>query len=326
MFFTIVQPIRTAQKMKKTLKSCGRLVKENTFKTNPLLKGFENEMTGNLFNNHGWNRDYIKVINITTALDRAPKLPPPPKVDYHTLKNHVWKNQYHRGEVVYHAFKLLDLKNDLFKNEALSSQHEVSKNFKENLGINLKVSYGPDYYDNALLGNYLEGRHTVNAPIVTFPTDGIHENDKYTLVMFTPDYPFRLNPDSGVFVNWMVSNIKGSDISKGNVSAEYLQPLPTEYAGTFRFVFYLLKQKRDCEIKMNSFEERKNFDLRKFTRENCVSMYPQGFSCFRTEYELEVSLKYKELGIEEPEYIPLDIQKRQEHKRSKQVKLHSDRW
>lgn len=126
----------------------------------------------------------------------------------------------------------------------------------------------------------------------------------------------------------MISNIPGNDIAKGTTLSQYLQPLPTEYAGTFRYIFYLLKQSKDVskDFELDTFEKRKNFDLMKFMKENCETKYPSGITFFRTEYEIEVSLKYQEMNLAEPEYIPPDVLLQREKKSSKKVKLNRDRW
>jgi hypothetical protein len=124
----------------------------------------------------------------------------------------------------------LDLHVDLYPTrvEKTEFQHE----FINGININLKVSYEAPkveskkdvkitqvcvneeifkmvnvaeenlFRSNALMGNFLEAEIVKQKPTVEYEVD--NQNDFYTLVMLTPDYPYRLVPDQGNFINWMV--------------------------------------------------------------------------------------------------------------------------
>ena len=67
------------------------------------------------------------------------------------------------------------------------------------------------------------------------------ENDSlWTLLLTNPDGHFTDN--SSEYLHWMVSNIKGNDLSTGQVIAPYLQPFPAFGTGYHRYVFVLFKQ------------------------------------------------------------------------------------
>lgn len=90
-----------------------------------------------------------------------------------------------------------------------------------------------------------------------------------------------------------------------------------------------MKQSKDIkseDFEFNTFEKRKNFDLLNFLKNYCESICPSGITFFRTEYEVEVSLKYQDLKIQEPEYIPPDFHFQKEKNQGKKVKLFKDRW
>jgi len=238
-----------------------------------------------------------------------------------------------------------------------------------------------NYYDSALLGNYLEVGQTAEKPKVSYHEDGLGKNDLYTLMLFTPDFPCRLKPDSNVMLHWMVNDIPRNKISEGRTTVDYLMPLPPEYAGTFRYVFALFKQntgklafqsstmtttaataatattttsssitnivqqqvegnndqQSQYEMIMNNrkfssateeFQKlRRNFNLFEFIEKNSLSKYPQGIVFFRTEYEMAVTTKYRELNIDEPYYIPPDIEFMQANKKLPWTKrLNSHIW
>jgi phosphatidylethanolamine-binding protein len=301
---------------------------------NPSVK-LDQDSTPNLFSHsYEHKKKLISVIEITKIFEREKKLPPVPTVDFRKLTNEFWGSKgYQRNKQTYTAFKELELDRGIYSMKELETVGLQEEIF-ENLKINLNVSYGKEgenfYFDNALLGNFLEASMVHNEPKVNFPKDGLEENDLYTLVMFTPDYPFRLVPDEGVFVHWIISNVPINKIKEGKVVCDYLSPLPTENAGTFRYVFQLFKQneKLTKEFKINKFEERKNFNLQNFLSENNIEPFAKGMSFFRTEYDHCVTEKYHELKVEEPIYTPPDFEDKESKVKSskKLIKLESNRW
>ncbi|KAL0486746.1 hypothetical protein AKO1_001573 [Acrasis kona] len=98
----------------------------------------------------------------------------------------------------------------------------------------------------ALMGNYLPASTVQTKPTIRFdPSD---KEKLYTLVMFTPDYPFRIMPDKGSMVHWLVTNIRSGQVEHGDEVISYLPPMPTEYAGTFRYVIALYEQKEAYDL------------------------------------------------------------------------------
>eukprot|EP01080_Neovahlkampfia_damariscottae_P001203 gene1203-11293_t len=302
---------------------------------NPALE-LDQDSTPNLFSySYEHKKKLVSVLEITKMFERENKLPKVPVVDYRKLTNKYWGSEgYERNKQTYNAFKELEFDKGIYSMKELETVG-LQESIFENLKINLNVSYGGEkdfYYDNSLLGNYLEVQSLKNEPKVIFPKDGLNENDLYTLIMFTPDYPFRLVPDEGVFVHWIISNIPMNKVKEGNLICDYLSPLPTENAGTFRYIFQLHKQNKKIDQNLNqkfkSFESRKNVDLQNFLNEMNIDKFSNGMSFFRTEYDHCVSEKYGELNIEEPNYVPPDQihSKNQNEKKKKTLKLNSNRW
>jgi hypothetical protein len=91
---------------------------------------------------------------------------------------------------------------DLYSKEEMGDEN-FEKELINSLKINLVVNFGEDYYDSSLLGNFIEARAALK-PKVKYPLDQLDENKKYTLMMFTPDHPFRLNPDKGIYLHWLM--------------------------------------------------------------------------------------------------------------------------
>jgi hypothetical protein len=214
-------------------------------------------------------------------------------VDPTKLNNQDWIEKQRKKLV--RAFAQLDLHVDLYP-------HAVEKEgfyaqFINNLSVNLSATFPSDpitneqvaiiqkaknadlkklinvseenlYRSTALLGNYLEAEVVKHKPTINYQVDS--KDDFYTLVMLTPDYPFRLVPDQGGFINWMVTNIPGNDVNAGEELVSYLPPLPTEHAGTFRYIFMLYKQPKKLSfsefnenLKQGRFEKKQAQDVLK---------------------------------------------------------------
>eukprot|EP00761_Pharyngomonas_kirbyi_P011839 gb/GECH01011865.1/.p1 GENE.gb/GECH01011865.1/~~gb/GECH01011865.1/.p1 ORF type:complete len:371 (+),score=73.92 gb/GECH01011865.1/:1-1113(+) len=254
---------------------------------------------------HNIPHDYVLTFDIHSVTER--RTPPVPESDFTKYDNKTWKKNGRRQRTL-ELFEAVELYPDLFPERDL-----FLPEFFNSLNVNLRVSYGNDFYDNVLLGNFLEAPQTLNPPSVEFPIDEEPENSKYTMVMVTPDYPFRLDSDEAPMIHWMISNIPGNDIKKGDTLVDYMPPLPSEYAGTFRYVFLLYRQPESMELntQVNSLNDRRNFSIHQLADQFHLGL-PVGMSFFRTEYDFCVTEKYRELNVKEPYYIPPDIRARQE--------------
>ncbi len=81
-----------------------------------------------------------------------------------------------------------------------------------------------------------EGERLLKSIVATQPTVTFQsiQNDKHTLIMWDPDAP---EPS---YLHWLVTNIPGSDISKGQVAMNYAGPTPP--SGTHRYYIGVYRQ------------------------------------------------------------------------------------
>ena len=127
----------------------------------------------------------------------------------------------------------------------------------------LVVTFGTLQVD---LGNELTPTQVNSPPSVAWwPED----NSYYTLVFTDPDAPSRANPIRREFLHWLVGNIPGGDVSKGEVLAEFLSSAPPKDSDLHRYTFLLYKQKGKVEfeeekIPATTREGRRHFSARKF--------------------------------------------------------------
>ena len=64
----------------------------------------------------------------------------------------------------------------------------------------------------------------------------------YTLLFTDPDAPSRETPTLGEVCHWLVINIPGSKVAKGQTVAEYIGSGPPEGSGMHRYIFLIFKQ------------------------------------------------------------------------------------
>uniref|UniRef100_A0A915DAV3 Uncharacterized protein n=1 Tax=Ditylenchus dipsaci TaxID=166011 RepID=A0A915DAV3_9BILA len=92
------------------------------------------------------------------------------------------------------------------------------------------------------LGNLVMPEYIDLKPMV--PMEMFNEKKFYTLIMTDPDVPNRAMPTDREFLHWMVTNITGNSLEKGEEVVEYEAPLPKKGSGLHRYVFVLLEQSR----------------------------------------------------------------------------------
>ena len=224
---------------------------------------------------------------------------------------------------------------------------------------NTEVYRNTLFSNSVLAGNFLPPRilgH--NEPIINFRPE---EGKLYTLVMFTPDYPFRLTSDPQNMIHWMKVNV--SRPSDGAEILSYLPPIPTECAGTFRYAFalfeqsqrvknieglrYVLNNRTPTNLVKERFEEdlkemqlgseyipEKPEDPASLMDRRSVAMeelqellgwktiWPSALSFFRTDYDHMVSEVCKKHNIAEMFYVPPDYEKIQERRAERRRQKH----
>lgn len=89
------------------------------------------------------------------------------------------------------------------------------------------------------LGNELTPTQVKDLPTVEYTAD---PNKFYTLVMTDPDAPSRIEPTYREFKHWVVVNIPGNDVVKGENLAEFVGSGPPMGTGLHRYVFLVYEQ------------------------------------------------------------------------------------
>lgn len=185
----------------------------------------------------------------------------------------------------------------------------VSAGNMENL-VNEKVV--PDVLDSAptgkLLVKYPSGAEvkygleltpTQVKDLPTFEYDS-SSDQLYTLAMVDPDAPSRAEPKLREILHYLIVNIPGSELSKGDTLAAYIGAGAPKGTGLHRYIFALYKQENgklviDMKIPNNSRDGRINFSLKKFAETNKLGK-PIAANFFQAQFDDYVLKLHEQLS------------------------------
>ncbi|KAH8311801.1 hypothetical protein KR044_008108 [Drosophila immigrans] len=159
----------------------------------------------------------------------------------------------------------------------------------------LKVTYSGGLEVNC--GNELTPTQVKNVPQLDW---GAESDVLYTILMTDPDAPSRKEPKFREWHHWLVVNVPGNQIDKGDVLTAYVGSGPPQGSGLHRYVFLVFKQtqKLSCNeprIPKTSGENRGKFKTAKFVAKyklgNCVAG-----NFYQAQYDDYVPKLYKQLS------------------------------
>ncbi|XP_037948326.1 protein D3-like [Teleopsis dalmanni] len=124
----------------------------------------------------------------------------------------------------------------------------------------------------------------------------------YTLIMTDPDAPSRAEPKSREFLHWLVVNIPGDNLNKGEVLTDYIGSGPPKDTGLHRYVFLLFKQPTKIQFRGEKHISNKSASGRpKFSTKNFISKYdlgaPVAGNFYQAQYDDYVPTVHKQLGL-----------------------------
>ena len=146
-------------------------------------------------------------------------------------------------------------------------------------------------------GNELKPTQVKDQPEFSYKAKG---SDKlYTLVMVDPDAPSRKEPKLREILHFMIANIPGTDVAKGDTLAEYIGSGPPQGTGLHRYIFLLYEQKArlqsNLRIPKTSRVGRINFSIRKFAKENNLGE-PIAANFYQAQYDDYVPTLHAQLS------------------------------
>lgn len=122
----------------------------------------------------------------------------------------------------------------------------------------------------------------------------------YTLAMVDPDAPSRKDPKLREVLHYLVANIPGSEVSKGDTLAEYIGSGPPKDTGLHRYVFLVYHQKSgklqsELKISKRSRAGRMNFSIRNFAKSNNLGE-PIAANFYQAQYDDYVPTLHAQLS------------------------------
>ncbi|KAM6149614.1 phosphatidylethanolamine-binding protein 4 [Erethizon dorsatum] len=104
-------------------------------------------------------------------------------------------------------------------------------------------------------------------PMVKF--SGALDGAKYILVMVDPDAPSRYNPRARFWRHWLVTDIQGVDLQKGDIKGQelsaYQPPSPPAHSGFHRYQFYVyLQEGKTINLLPKENKTRGSWEMDKF--------------------------------------------------------------
>ncbi|XP_034827646.1 protein D3-like [Maniola hyperantus] len=150
----------------------------------------------------------------------------------------------------------------------------------------------------AELGNELTPTQVKDQPTVSYTAD---PDSFYTLIFTDPD-----NYDGPELVyrewhHWLVVNIPGSNVTKGEVLSGYIGSGPPEGTGIHRYVYILFKQPKklnfdEKKLDNKSIDGRAAFSTKKFAEKYNLGT-PVAGNFYRAQFDDYVPRLYKSLGV-----------------------------
>lgn len=147
------------------------------------------------------------------------------------------------------------------------------------------------------MGNILTPTQVKNPPKVTWDAD---PSTMYTLCMTDPDAPSRKDPKFREWHHWLIVNIPGNDVSKGQTMSEYVGSGPPKGTGLHRYVLLVYKQPGSITPSEKKLTNRSGDGRGKFSIRNFAKKYnlgnPIAGNLYQAEWDDYVPELYKQLG------------------------------
>ncbi|CAB3219856.1 unnamed protein product [Arctia plantaginis] len=161
--------------------------------------------------------------------------------------------------------------------------------------VNIQLKYPSGAI--ASQGNELTPTQVKDQPSVSFEAD---PNSYYTLIFTDPDNYDGPEQVYREWHHWLVVNIPGGDVSKGDVLSGYIGSGPPQGTGIHRYVYIVYKQPgklnfNESVLDNKSINGRAAFSTKKFAEKYNLGA-PVAGNFYRAQFDDYVPLLYKSLG------------------------------
>lgn len=157
---------------------------------------------------------------------------------------------------------------------------------------------GVTYHSELDYGNKLTPTEVKSIPTIVWDAQ---PEDFYTLIFTDPDAPSRENPERRENLHWLVVNIPGNQLEKGETIVEYIGSGPPKGSGSHRYVYLIFKQPNriECDfpkISNTSREGRSHFSTSQFAEKYKLGK-PVFGNFYQAEWDEYVPLLHKQTGF-----------------------------
>ncbi|XP_061527289.1 phosphatidylethanolamine-binding protein 1 [Phycodurus eques] len=171
--------------------------------------------------------------------------------------------------------------------------HEV----EDKPGRPLSVKYGSVEIDE--LGKVLTPTQVQERP-TCIEWEGCDPKKLYTLALTDPDAPSRGDPKFREWHHFLVVNMKGNDVSSGEVLSDYVGSGPPRGTGLHRYVWLVYSQAGAlaCSERVlgdRSGDGRADFSVRAFRRKYGLDA-PVAATCYQAQWDDYVPELYRQLA------------------------------
>lgn len=123
----------------------------------------------------------------------------------------------------------------------------------------------------------------------------------YTLIFTEPDAPSRQDTSMREWLHWLIVNIPGSDLTKGDEIFGYQGSGPNQASGFHRYVYLLFKQTEKLQVDLkpsaaNSIEGRPKFSTLKFCEKYGLGT-PVAGNFYLAQYDEYSNVLLAKLGL-----------------------------
>nr|XP_056715626.1 phosphatidylethanolamine-binding protein 1-like [Euleptes europaea] len=162
----------------------------------------------------------------------------------------------------------------------------------------LRVRYGALELEE--LGQALTPTQVQNCP-TSIAWNGCDPHKLYTVILTDLDVPSRANPKMREWHHFLVTNMKGNDISSGCILSDYVGSAPAKGTGLHRYVWlvYEQPQRLTCDepvLNNISAAKRENFRAASFRKKYKLGP-PVAGVCYQAEWDSFVPKIYEQLNV-----------------------------
>ncbi|KAJ3042521.1 hypothetical protein HDV00_007055 [Rhizophlyctis rosea] len=110
-------------------------------------------------------------------------------------------------------------------------------------------------------GNEFAVKDAQTQPEMSWLDGELDAEERYTVALVDPDAPSRTDPKNRCWRHWLVTNVKGDDITSGHVVTPYQGPAPPKGTGPHRYVLVLLRHPNQNQITLSLPDDRGKFNI-----------------------------------------------------------------